>query len=76
MTSIIRLPNSVKPGAYYLKALNGHGEAPNFTSADTGFLRISPFVCHGYLSIAGLAAGGVKRRSGASLWAPLHRKTA
>jgi hypothetical protein len=23
----IRLPNSVKPGAYYLKALNGHGEA-------------------------------------------------
>jgi hypothetical protein len=22
----IRLPNSIKPGAYYLKALNGHGE--------------------------------------------------
>jgi hypothetical protein len=22
----IRLPDSVKPGAYYLKALNGHGE--------------------------------------------------
>jgi hypothetical protein len=22
----IPLPNSVKPGAYYLKALNGHGE--------------------------------------------------
>ena len=23
----IRLPDSVKPGTYYLKALNGHGEA-------------------------------------------------
>jgi hypothetical protein len=23
----IRLPSSIKPGAYYLKALNGHGEA-------------------------------------------------
>jgi hypothetical protein len=22
----IRLPDSIKPGAYYLKALNGHGE--------------------------------------------------
>jgi hypothetical protein len=22
----IRLPDAVKPGAYYLKALNGHGE--------------------------------------------------
>ncbi len=22
----IRLPNSVKPGTYYLEALNGHGE--------------------------------------------------
>jgi hypothetical protein len=22
----IRLPNSIKPGAYYLRALNGHGE--------------------------------------------------
>jgi hypothetical protein len=22
----IRLPDSVKPGAYFLKALNGHGE--------------------------------------------------
>jgi hypothetical protein len=23
----IRLPHSVKPGVYYLRALNGHGEA-------------------------------------------------
>jgi hypothetical protein len=29
----IRLPNSIKPGAYYLKALNGHGE-PAAQSAD------------------------------------------
>jgi hypothetical protein len=25
-TLLIRLPDSVKPGTYYLKALNGHGE--------------------------------------------------
>jgi len=24
--SLMRLPDSVKPGTYYLKALNGHGE--------------------------------------------------
>jgi len=37
----IRLPEAVKPGAYYLKALNGHGEqalkVSSFMSSNTLF---------------------------------------
>src|ERR1039458_527055 len=47
----------------------------SFTSADTGlFVPIWRFVCNGHLLIARLAAGGVKRRSGASMRALFHRK--
>ena len=37
----IRLPDAIKPGVYYLRALNGHGDTPpkarSFMSASIGF---------------------------------------
>src|SRR4029077_21202717 len=66
----IRLPDSVKAGTYYLKALNGHGDfaAQRIDFKCTGhavFCGISGFYAEApvsELSIARLSASGVKRR--------------